>query len=232
MPALRLYGRTWNTASDVTPAIVFATGAAHAAWLAIFGGLWFGLLPRAAPTCAAPGIHYQAFMMASLALFTLMLIVEVATFYAGWRGAPLEVSKRWAVTPLAYTLTALWLAQLGLTLYGLIVTASNFSAEPCWTGAAASRAHGIASGMVATVCVFSFCTIALMRLLFQKYQNTKTVASWQTCFSGVARSIGATPALTRQVEGRAAALPALARVLHQLFGDVDVVVSDSPPPSS
>ena len=93
MPALRLYGRTWNTASDMLPAIVFLTGGAHAAWLALFGGLWFGLLPRAAAPCTAPGLHNQVFMCASLALFAVMLAVEVATFYAGWRGAPLEVSK-------------------------------------------------------------------------------------------------------------------------------------------
>ena len=75
----------------------------------------------------------------------------------------------------------------------------------------------------ATTQVFLWLFVPVM---VNPMQDTAGVDAWEKCFSGVAKPLGASRALERQVQGRASALPRVARVLHGLFGDVDLVLSD------
>lgn len=126
-----------------------------------------------------------------------------------------------------YALTALWALQSLLTLYG---TAVVVAARPglCWAGApaAAARVARVGKGMVSVAWLYTALLWLFVLAMVNPMQDTAGVDAWEKCFSGVAKTLGASRALERQVSGRASALPRIARVLHGLFGDVDLVLSD------
>jgi len=84
-PSLRLYGRTWRTATDMVPLIAVLTSFAHLCFLIIFGVLWGVVVPVAPKGCPA-ALHYNIFMIGLLVIFALMLLLELGLIYAGMKG--------------------------------------------------------------------------------------------------------------------------------------------------
>jgi hypothetical protein len=156
----------------------------------------------------------------------LFLFFFISPFPLFFQGAPLEVSKRKPVQQLVYVLTALWALQSLLTLYG---TAVVVAAKPglCWSSASdAARVARVGKGMVSITWLYTVLLWLFVFAMINPMQDTTGVDAWEKCFSGIAKTLGASRALESQVQGRASALPRIARVLHGLFGDVDLVLSD------
>lgn len=80
--------------------------------------------------------------------------------------------------------------------------------------------------MVSVTWLYTVLLWLFVFAMVNPMQDTTGVDAWEKCFAGIAKSLGASRALERQVAGRASALPRIARVLHGLFGDVDLVLSD------
>ena len=130
------------------------------------------------------------------------------------------------MTHLVYALTALWGLQCLLTFYG---TAVVVAAKPalCWSDSSdAARVARVGKGMVSVTWLYTVFLWLFVFAMVNPMQDTTGVDAWEKCFAGIAKSLGASRALERQVAGRASALPRIARVLHGLFGDVDLVLSD------
>lgn len=69
----------------------------------------------------------------SASFYGVAIVVARLGVWFGWRGGPLEESRRKIMTSLLYCMMALWVVLLGFTVFGTYLSASPGISKSCWS---------------------------------------------------------------------------------------------------
>ncbi|KAK9829311.1 hypothetical protein WJX72_005111 [[Myrmecia] bisecta] len=223
MPALRIYGRRWHIATDVVPLPAACGAAFHFLWAIIFGALighyhmW--------KSCSGPGKEYIAATAGLMAVFVISFFAEVAMTWIGLQGTPLEVSRRRWIIPILYFQSFMWLAQIGLTVFGTWVVVHR---RPlCWPEREQDDVQRILKTMITLTWIFTGLLGVCLFIVYNAYPDHTKERSWEArcrCLSAV---FGCRQQMTQRASpDKAAPLSSIAQWISGLFGSIDLAPSD------
>lgn len=225
MPALKIYGRRWHMATDMMPIPALFAIVIHTIWIILFGPL-VGAYHVFSPDlkCHTTGREYQAICGGFLAIYSISWIFEVALFYVGCRGTPLEVQKRKACIPLLYVMTFLWVAQIAFAIYGTAIVHNKY--PECWSGSEGHSVRHIAQSMTYSTWAFTALLIVAVFSIYNAFPEHSKQENWEKRCLCVSWLCGCAQDVKQDVDGRGAPLPSIAQWISGLFGNVDLAPSD------
>ncbi|KAK9793755.1 hypothetical protein WJX73_001910 [Symbiochloris irregularis] len=130
MPSVKLFGRSWDTTTDVLPVNFLAPMLLHVSLVIAAIASVIGRSEEGCPDNAAQAA-YQALRWSLFGFFVLSATAEMGTVIFGLQGTPLEESKRRFAVPCVYAIMGLYVLELIIAIYGTILI--NTVNPPCTT---------------------------------------------------------------------------------------------------
>ncbi|KAK9831061.1 hypothetical protein WJX74_001575 [Apatococcus lobatus] len=225
MPSFRIAGSEWHIASDMLPLPHIVGLIFHVVWVIVFGSL-IGVYD-VFRTCSGQGGNYVAADAGLLTIFCVLSLCEVAIIVIGFRGTPLQVSKRQAMVPVLYVQAFFWLGQGVFMVYGTVVV--EHVQPTCWPDPVQqAQVHRVSRAMVYSTWGFTVF-LGLMLLLFHSAypgRDRSKQAEWEKRCKCLSSTFGCAKEMTSKIEGRDAPLRSITEVIAQLFEGVNLSPSD------
>ncbi|KAK9805494.1 hypothetical protein WJX72_001323 [[Myrmecia] bisecta] len=223
MPALCLFGRRFHIATDDIPVLAVVPALFHTGWSIGLSILW-GVLGRPKGCHASPG--YEVALAGLLASFVLSAVVQWAMVWEGLKGSIFETSKRWRVQYLMYAEMGLIVVELGFVVYGTVLL---YQTPPvCFKkNAVLWSPNGVMNVAIwATWAILGLMILAIVLAwnFFPDYADQK---SWEhRCFCITLICCCQFQRSSEGPDGKPAPYARLAELFVQIFGHVDLVLTD------
>ncbi|CAL8469008.1 g8549 [Coccomyxa elongata] len=186
MPGIRWCHWRWAISSDFIPVVAILGAIFHLVWIVIIIIFQFALSKPTDCDNDTPSRHYLATVCVIFGSYSTSFLTELLMIAVGLRGTPLEVSKRWLITPLLNLQLTLWIVQLGIAMYGTWVVADVHLYGPrdaCWFRY--NRKTGV-HFLVYFMWVHQVYNWARVLIIYNIFPTFDSIKSWRRRLAAVA----------------------------------------------